>query len=154
VVAVLLRLVRHAAAVAGIALGILSFAAVAAAGLCQVDVAAAVLNQSVAVAAYLLILFPVVAEQATISAFASAVEVELLVDVVIPSVSAVAADEQEISAVAAVQEISAVAAGQEISAAGPEKPTAATGYSTAVELSAAQLVCSVGLLAVCWPEAE
>lgn len=145
---------RHAAAVAGIALGILSFAAVAAAGLCQVDVAAAVLNQSVAVAAYLLILFPVVAEQATISAFASAVEVELLVDVVIPSVSAVAADEQEISAVAAVQEISAVAAGQEISAAGPEKPTAATGYSTAVELSAAQLVCSVGLLAVCWPEAE
>ena len=145
---------RHAAAVAGIALGILSFAAVAAAGLCQVDVAAAVLNQSVAVAAYLLILSPAVAEQATISAFASAVEVELLVDVVIPSVSAVAADEQEISAVAAVQEISAVAAGQEISAAGPEKPTAATGYSTAVELSAAQLVCSVGLLAVCWPEAE
>jgi len=154
VVAVLLRLVRHAAAVAGIALGILSFAAVAAAGLCQVDVVAAVLNQSVAVAAYLLILSPVVAEQATISAFASAVEVELLVDVVIPSVSAVAADEQEISAVAAVQEISAVAAGQEISAAGLEKPTAATGYSTAVELSAAQLVCSVGLLAVCWPEAE
>ena len=153
-VAVLLRLVRHAAAVAGIALGILSFAAVAAAGLCQVDVVAAVLNQSVAVAAYLLILSPVVAEQATISAFASAVEVELLVDVVIPSVSAVAADEQEISAVAAVQEISAVAAGQVISAAGPEKPTAATGYSTAVEPSAAQLVCSVGLLAVCWPEAE